>query len=290
MFEDIVVIPKDDPRYPSLLREIHDPPMQLYVRGNVDVLQEQNLLAVVGTRRANYYGRQCMEKLLLPAVRAGVVLVSGLAYGIDSMAHKVCVDTHQPTIAILGSGADDDSLYPRGNVKLAQQIIEHGGALVTEHLPGTKALLHHFPIRNRIIAGMCKATVVVQAARKSGSLITARLALESNREVAAVPGPITDSLSGGTNQLIQEGAMPLLRSEDVLRLLGLEAAAEQAVQTALLTPEQQQLVGQLSHQPQHVDELIVTLNLPPQQVSAWLLELELSGVVENVGGMRYVRK
>lgn len=289
MFEDILIISKEDPRYPALLKEIHDPPEQLYVRGNVKILREKNLLAVVGTRRANYYGRQAVEKLLVPAVRSGVILVSGLAYGIDSLAHKACVDLKRPTIAVLGSGADDESLYPRANVKLAHQILEHGGALVTEHLPGTKALLYHFPIRNRIIAGMCGATVVIQAAKKSGSLITARLALESNRDVAAVPGPITDPLSEGTNYLIKEGATPLLTSEDTLRLVGL-AGAPVETQITFLTPAQQQLAALLSAQPQHIDELTVNLALPPEQVSIMLVELELSGVVEHVGGMRYVRK
>lgn len=284
-----MIIPKDDARYPSLLKEIHDPPGQLYVRGNAEILQVKNLLAVVGTRRANYYGRQAVEKLLVPAVRAGVVLVSGLAYGIDSLAHKACLDWRRPTIAVLGSGADDESLYPRGNLNLAHQILEHGGALVTEHLPGTKALLHHFPIRNRIIAGLCRATVIIQAAQKSGSLITARLALESNRDVAAVPGPITDPLAEGTNSLIRDGATPLVTSDDTLRLVGLaEAPAE--TQIAWLTPPQQQLAAMLSHQPQHVDELTVSLNLPAEQVSTLLVELELSGVIEHVGGMKYVKK
>ena len=211
----------EDSLYPSLLREISSPPKQLYIRGNVKILNNPHLLAVVGARKANHYGQQCIDKLLATPVNQGVAIVSGLAYGIDSMAHRLAVKLNRPTIAILGSGIDDATIYPKRHVSLAHEILANDGAIVSEYSPRTPALAHHFPARNRIIAGLCKTTMVIQAAKRSGSLITARLALESDRDVCAIPGAITDRLSDGPNQLIQQGATPILEPQDILDMLNL---------------------------------------------------------------------
>lgn len=290
MPRDITILTLGDARYPSLVKQLTDPPSQLYIRGNVDALQEKYVLAVVGSRSANDYGRRVCEKILPPLVKAGLVLVSGLAHGIDSYAHKACVDFKRPTIAVLGSGVDDKSIYPKSNLKLVEKIIATGGCLVSEHPVGQKSLRHFFPQRNRIIAGLTKATLLIQAKEKSGSLITARLALEANREVLAVPGPITDPLSWGTNMLIKDGATPITSAEDILNLYGLEKSESSPIIDPQLSLEHGLLLKHLSDEPVHIDTLIQNLNQPSEKVLAQLLELELLGIVQQLGGMRYVRK
>lgn len=279
-----------DKAYPPLLRETHDPPQQLYVRGSVSLLQHPNLLAVVGTRKANPYGRQCVERLLPTVVRAGVPIVSGLALGIDSLAHGICVEHGQPTIAVLGSGIDDTSIIPRSHLHLAHSILESGGSIISEYPPGTPAQKGYFPARNRIIAGLSKAVLVIQAPAKSGALITADLAIGANRDVWAVPGPITDPLSSGTNALIQEGAKAIVSAEDILEFYQIEKKPSTSPTLASLTDDQLLLFDALSQEPTHIDALVALLRLPPQTVSAKLVELEMLGAAEHIGGMRYIRK
>lgn len=221
MNKEITIIHLHDTNFSPLLREITDPPQQLYARGNSALLHATHLLAVVGSRQASSYGQQCIERLLPTIIKAGVVIVSGLAYGIDSLAHQASVDLKAPTIAVLGTGIDDASIYPRPNLKLAHNILENNGLLVSEYAPGTAPAKHHFPKRNRIIVGLSQVTLIMQAAEKSGSLISARLASEYNRDVAAVPGPITDPLSAGPNTLIKDGATPVSTSQDILDIFGL---------------------------------------------------------------------
>src|SRR5688500_1960326 len=177
------MITRQDACYRQALQHVHQPPAELYVQGNAELLSAGNLLAVVGSRKATAYGAAAVKKLLTPVVQAGIPLVSGLAFGIDSMAHMLCVENDVPTIAVLGSGLDDASLYPQRHLKLAKQITAQGGAVITQYAPGTPPHLGHFPARNRIIAGLARATLVVQAADRSGSLITARLALEGGKDV-----------------------------------------------------------------------------------------------------------
>ena len=290
MPSDISILTLGNARYPSLIKQLTNPPRQLYIRGNVDTLQEKYLLAVVGSRSANEYGRRVCEKILPPLVQTGIVLVSGLAHGIDSYAHKVCVDFKRPTIAVLGSGVDDDSIYPKSNLKLVEKILTTGGCLISEHPVGQKSLRHFFPQRNRIIAGLTKATLLIQAKEKSGSLITARLALEANREVLAIPGPITDPLSWGTNMLIKDGATPITSAEDVLNLYGLEKNEASPTVNPQLSLEHSLILKHLSADPMHIDTLIQTIAVPSEKIIAQLLELELLGIVQQLGGMRYIRK
>ncbi|MEX1111915.1 MAG: DNA-processing protein DprA [Candidatus Andersenbacteria bacterium] len=216
---DIHILNIKDRAYPQLLREIHNPPKQLYVRGNIELLSHPRLLAVVGSRKATEYGEAALRLLLPPIIQEDIPIVSGLALGIDSLAHKLCVEAKQPTLAVLGTGIDDAGIYPRQNLSLAHSILEHNGALVSEYPVGTKIFKGNFPARNRIVVGLCAATLVAQAAEKSGSLISARLAMEANREVLAIPGPITESTNAGTNQLIADGATPTLNNEDILLVL-----------------------------------------------------------------------
>lgn len=288
MPDDIQIIEINHPLYPPLLKQISDAPERLFVRGSLEILSAPRLLAVVGSRRARSYGKQCIERILPPAVEAGVIIVSGMAFGIDGFAHQVAVDAHKPTIAVLGTGIDDASLYPRAHRYLAADILEHGGALVSEYEPGTPAYPGNFPARNRIIAGLCTMTAVVQASIRSGSLITARLALESGRDVCAVPGAITDPLNEGTNILIQQGAHPLLTAADLLQLYNLvpEAAAPVDLE---LTLEQSRILTCLSPEPLHIDEIIQQSGLATETVSALITELELLGVITHNGGLNYTK-
>lgn len=291
MIDKIRTISINNKSFPSLLREIHDPPEQLYIRGNLEILKHRHTLAVVGSRKASAYGKQCIQKLLPPIIDAGAVIVSGLAYGIDSLSHRVCTDKHLPTIAVLGSGIDNSTIYPSSHISLAHNIIKDGGAIISEYPPGTAAFKGNFPARNRIISGLCKVTLLIQATQRSGSLITARLALEQNRDVCVIPGPITDSLSDGTNKLLQQGAAPILEFQDLLDILNIKPAKNNTLPKQLnLTPHQKTAFQTLSNTPQHIDELVKQSKLPSQALSVALMELELQGTIQHVGGMRYVRK
>lgn len=289
--DDIKIIQFTDKAFPKLLKEINDPPTQLYARGSINLLNKHNLLAVVGSRKASTYGKQCIDLLLPDVIRQGTIIVSGLAYGIDSLAHKAAVAEKQPTIAVLGTGIDDKSIYPRAHFKLAQEILEYGGLIISEYPAGAAVYKGNFPARNRIIAGISQATLLVQAALKSGSLITGRLALEYNRDVAAVPGNITDPLSAGTNDLISQGAIPISTSEDLLFLYGLGTDGKKAkASTSSLNDDQLQLFNTLETKPRHIEDLIVAIQKPSHEVSRLLIELELSGHIQHLGGMKYVRK
>ena len=288
---DIIKITKKDKNYPSLLKEITDPPELLYVRGNPKILNHPSMIAVVGSRKSSFYGQQAVNKIFTPLVQLGIPLISGLAYGIDSIAHQICTDNKAPTIAVLGSGLNDSSVYPSKHINLAHQIIDSGGAIISEYPINTPPLQHHFPQRNRIIAGLAKATIIIQAAIKSGSLITARLALESNRDVAAVPGYITDPLSSGTNYLIQQGAAPILDSQDVIDLLNLDTTINKTKEfQPTLTTEQQTVFTALSSSPLHVDQISTITKVSTPILSVTLTELELLNIVQHVGGMKYILK
>jgi len=286
LVQDITHISDESDFYPPFLREIADAPKQLYIRGNVKLLSRDALLAVVGSRKASPAGRRALRYVVQPVVKAGVPLVSGLAFGIDSLAHQLCLDHNTPTIAVLGGGIDNDTIYPRRHIRLAHQIIQHGGAVISEYEPGTPALPHHFLARNRIIAGLSPATLVVQAAERSGSLTTARLALESNRDVLAIPGDVTDPLAAGTNRLIQQGAEPTLSGSDLLDYFQLTATPEQPSHT--LTAQQLSIVKHLSTTPLHIDDLVYQTGLNSPALAAELTQLELAGVTEKVNGAKYI--
>lgn len=218
MTDEIQILSFPDPLYPHLLTQIPKYPQTLYYRGDISLLTAPNLLAVVGSRKASTYGKEACERILSPLAEQDIILVSGLAYGIDSFAHSISVRAKKPTIAVLGCGIDDASIYPRSNLGLAHEILQTGGLIISEYKPGTPPHPSQFPARNRIIAGLCMATLVIQAAKRSGSLITARLALEGGREVLAVPGPITDVSCEGTNMLLRDGATPVLTSTDIFQI------------------------------------------------------------------------
>jgi DNA processing protein len=274
---------RSEAAFPPLLRSIHDPPPGLFVRGGASLeLLSRPAVAIVGARACSAYGSQVARKLGRELAAAGLVVVSGLARGIDGEAHRGALEAGGLTLAVLGCGVDRD--YPAAHAELARRIVAGGGLVVSEYAPGVEPAPWRFPARNRIIAGLVPTTVVVEARERSGALITADLALEEGREVLAVPGEITAALSSGTNALLRLGATPLTKAEDVLEVYGLEvpAAAEPpegaaAAVFALLTD------GALS-----VDELVRRSGLPADLVAAALVELELAGLAGTADGLTRV--
>ena len=280
------VLTWDDLDYPRHLKEIDQPPPVLYVRGSI-LPEDEWSVAIVGTRRVTAYGRQVAEEVATTLARNGVTIVSGLARGVDFIAHQAALNAGGRTLAVLGNGVD--IVYPPENRQLAAQIMEHG-ALISDYALGTQPDGINFPPRNRIISGLSMAVIIVEAGTTSGALITATFAAEQGRDVFAVPGNINAPQSQGTNRLIRDGAQPLLDPQDVLETLNLTMVTEhRAVRVALPSdPVEARLYHLLSHEPKHVDEIRSQANMPIETVSATLAMMELKGMVRQVGGMNYV--
>ena len=274
------------PEYPSFLKETPTPPPLLYLSGDLQEV-DQFAVAVVGTRRLTSYGRQVTKDLVTGLVHNGVTVVSGLARGIDAVAHKTAVELDGRTIAVLGSGLD--CIYPSEHRALAKQIMEGKGALISEYGLGVRPEAKNFPPRNRIISGLSLGVIVVEAGERSGALITTNFALEQDRDVFAVPGNVNSPVSMGPNKLIQQGAKLVTNVDDVLEELNLQMVAEQtAVQLALPeSNEEVALYTHLSAQPVHIDELRRATGLSSSEVSSTLTLMELKGMVQQVGGMNY---
>jgi DNA processing protein len=276
------------PDYPRYLREIPAAPPLLFMQGQIEDV-DRWAVAVVGTRRFTVYGRQVTQELVTGLVHNNVTIISGLARGIDAIAHKTAIEQGGRTLAVLGSGLD--RIYPAENSQLARRIVQEGrGAVLSEYALGTQPEAKNFPPRNRVISGLSLGVIVIEAGERSGALITSRFALEQDREVFAVPGNINSPASMGTNRLIQDGAKLVRSVEDILEELNLTMVAEQvAVQMSLPeSAEEAALIAHLSHQPQHIDELSRAAGLPSGQVSSTLTLMELKGMVQQVGGMNYV--
>lgn len=274
--------------YPRYLREIPGAPPVLYVTGKLEEV-DRWAVAVVGTRRLTAYGRQVTRELVRGLVRHQVTIISGLARGIDAISHRTAVEQSGRTIAVLGSGPD--VIYPPENRDLARKIVlERKGAIISEYALGTPPDAKNFPPRNRLISGLSLGTIVIEAGERSGALITADFALEQGREVFAVPGNINSRASRGTNWLIQQGAKLVTCVEDVLEELNLTMVPQQAAAQTFLpeSAEEAALLEHLSPQPVHVDELSRASGLPSAEVSSTLAMMELKGVVQQVGGMKYV--
>ena len=270
---------RSEPAYPPLLRAIHDPPPGLYLRGVAAAeLLAQPSVAIVGARACSGYGRSVARALGRELAAAGLVVVSGLARGIDGEAHRGALDAGAPTIAVLGCGVDRD--YPAAHTELARRVSETG-LVVSEYGPGVEPAPWRFPARNRIIAGLAVATVVVEARERSGALITADFALEEGREVFAVPGEITSALSAGTNALLRLGAAPLLGAADVLEPLGLEAAAV----SPPVDGDEALVLSRLGEGAAGADEVARATGLAAGAVAAALTALELAGRVSSDGGV-----
>lgn len=276
-----------DETYPRLLREIAVPPAVLFIRGTLD---DRPAIAIVGTRKMSVYGRRVTDELVPPLVASGLTVVSGLALGIDGTAHEATLRAGGTTWAILPGGVDRP--YPASHEPLARRILESGGALVSEFPPGAEALRHHFPIRNRIIAGLARATIVIEAAERSGSLLTARSALEANRDIFTVPGSIYSPGSAGPHRLIQLGAKLIHDPNDLLVELGLEQGSVEQRSRVILpdSREERLILDVLGPEPLPLDALVSQIDLDAASVMSTLTLMEMKGRVRNLGGNQYVRR
>lgn len=285
--EGAKVVTWQDEEYPPRLGHVHSAPPVLYVKGDI-LPRDEWAVAVVGTRASRAYGRQMVAEIAGDLARSGITVVSGLARGIDSLAHRAALRAGGRTLAVLGCGID--IVYPHEHGDLARSIVEKG-ALITEYPLGTKPEGGNFPARNRIISGLSLGTLVVEAGKRSGALITADYALEQGREVFALPGNANSPKSAGTNRLIQEGAAKLVMSvEDILEELNL-TLVEQHEQVRMIVPEDEkeaQILQCISTEPIHVDDIRQKTSLPISEVTSTLAMMELKGMVRQVGGMNYV--
>jgi DNA processing protein len=275
----VQTVTRRDRGFPPLLRELHDPPTTLYVRGAVGALAAPGV-AVVGARSCSAYGAQVARSVARDLAAAGVAVVSGLARGVDGEAHRGALESGGQTIAVLGCGIDRD--YPRSHAELARRIAS-SGAVVSEYPAGVEPAPWRFPARNRIIAGLSLATVVVEARERSGALITADFALELGRDVFAVPGEITSALSAGTNDLLRQGAGPLTAVRDVLEALGIETAS--SAPAAAVSDGATALLVLLGDGAAGADELVRASGFSSAEVAAALVELELAGLAAQADGV-----
>ncbi len=284
--EKIQVLIWEDTQYPRRLKEIDHPPPVLYFSGSLEEV-DQWAVAVVGTRRVTAYGRQVTEEIGQRLAQNSVTVVSGLARGVDALAHQAALKNGGRTIAVLGCGVDQ--IYPPEHRNLARQIID-SGCLVSDYPPGTPPEAANFPPRNRIISGLSQAVIVVEASEKSGALITAAFAAEHGREVFAVPGYIYAPQSRGTNNLIRAGGHLFMGIDDVLKSLQMtEISMQKAARTLLPgNADEAVLYTLLGNEPIHVDEIQERIDMPVEQVSAMLTLMELKGLVRQVGSMRYI--
>ena len=275
--------------FPLALREIPEPPETLYIRGTLPDPAQFYYLAVVGSRKFTSYGREAVERIIGGLAGYPVCIVSGLAMGIDAIAHRAALDAGLPTVAIPGSGLDSSVIYPRTNLALAREIVENGGALLSEFASDLRAAPWTFPQRNRIMAGISQSTLVIEAEEKSGTLITARLAVDYNRNVFAVPGSIFSAPSKGTNKLIRQGATPITSAQDLLEELGLVEqpfgtdTKQEPLDLTLYTPEEQSILILLD-EPLAREEILAAVTLAPATTLSTLTILEIKGVIgEKMG-------
>ena len=284
--KNIDILTWDDELYPSRLKEIDQPPPVLYVRGLL-TSEDSWAVAIVGTRRVSNYGKQVAEELGSFLAMNGVTVVSGLARGVDAIAHQSALKAGGRTIAVFGSGVD--RIYPPEHAPLAGKIIA-SGALISDYPPGTPPDASNFPPRNRIISGLSMATIVVEAGETSGALITAQFALDQGREVFAVPGNILAPQSKGTNKLIAQGARPMLSVNDLLDVLNLTRVAEQRHSRMVMPVDETEskILQVLTHEPMHMDEIQNQTGLPIERVSSTLVMMEFKGLVRQVGGLNYI--
>ncbi len=271
--------------YPHLLREIDQPPPVLYIKGSL-APEDDFSVAIVGTRRVTAYGQQIARDTSIYLAAHGLTVISGLARGVDVLAHQHALEAGGRSIAVLGSGVD--VIYPPEHRKIAEAIVENG-AVISDYPMGTQPEGINFPPRNRIISGLSLATIVVEAGERSGALITAEFAVEQGRDVFAVPGNVLSPMSQGTNRLIQKGAYAMVSPQDVLDVLNLAQAEEYQSARQVLPSDttEAKILQVMDFEPIHVDEICTEIELPVEKVSAALTVMELKGMVQHVGGMRY---
>ena len=292
--EGISVISLEDPAYPNLLKEIHNPPYILYAKGDLSLLNS-TMIAVVGSRKSTEYGSRVASSFGRELANSGITVVSGLALGIDAIAHAGALEAKGKTVAVLGNGLDEKSIHPRSNFELSQEIIRSGGLLLSESPAGTSPLPGSFPARNRIMAGMSLGTLVVEAALDSGSLITANLALDFNREVFAVPGPIFHLQSQGPHMLLRKGAKLAASVSDILEEISFVETLKSSTKTSKkdtyepASKEERGVLDVLGQESVHVDIVVKLSKLETATALSTLAMLEIKGIIKNIGGQNYVK-
>lgn len=270
--------------FPKNLRNIPDPPKKLFIKGVLPNPENYTYLCIVGSRNYSPYGHEACKKIIEGLAGYPIVIVSGLALGIDALAHETALAHNLPTVALPGSGLDDKVLYPARNFSLAQKILHNGGALVSELSPATEGAPWTFPRRNRIMAGISDAILIIEAREKSGTKITARLALDYGRDVYVIPGSIFSSNSAGTNSLIREGAMPITSSEELLEALGFTPAKPlQANLFDTCSPAEQEIL-KLLKEPLSRGNIARILKKPIGEISILISEMEMSGFIQEIDG------
>ena len=278
----VIEIKLGDKEYPKLLAQIHDPPERLYCRGNIGLFNTF-CFSVVGTRKITSYGKEATENIVAGLAGSGMTIVSGLAFGVDSAAHQEALDNDIPTVAVLGTGVDDKSIYPNTNLPLAKKIMENNGLIISEYPIGSTGHRGSFPARDRIISGLSKGVLVVEAPEKSGALITSKFATEQNRDVFAVPGNIFSFSSAGPNMLIQRGAKPVFSAQDILgsyyENLELDLAPKKNISTK--DPIQQKILDILDDKGElTTDEVIRSSELETSSVISALSILDIKGLIK----------
>lgn len=282
---DIKIITIKSENYPELLSEIDSSPLILYCKGNISILDSE-CLGVVGTRRATKYGKDVCDKFVKDIASENITIVSGLADGIDTSAHRACLDVNGKTIAVLAGGVNN--IYPHNNIPLADEIIEKGGLLISEYKPNEQAITYHFPVRNRIIAALSKGVFIVEATEKSGSMHTKNYALEYNREVFALPARVNDIYSSGCNKCLQCGqARMVLKASDIIEFFGKFKKSESEIKTLQLTCDEQLIYDLLLGQEKHFDELIKETKMEAKVLQTWLMRMILQGIVQKLPGNYY---
>ncbi len=268
-----------DPDYPQLLAEIYDPPVILYCRGNTKLFEKPSI-SIVGSRKHTYYSKIILEKIIPPLVGADISIVSGLALGVDGLAHFLTLENRGDTIGVLGSGID--KIYPTSNSKLAERMIEKNNLIISEFPPGTPPLKQNFPLRNRIIAGLSLGTLVVEARHESGSLITASLANEYGRDVYAVPGNIDSYASEGTNELIKQGARLVTSANDILQEIGVSNSSVSDKTIEVENEIEEMVLRAIDNQIMSVDKIAKLTSLDIVTLNSTMSILEISGKVEKI--------
>ncbi len=282
--DNIYTIYKDE--FPSLINEINDPPTKLNIIGKLPN-KGTRTLCIVGARRHSSYGKEVCTKLISGLKGHDICIVSGLALGIDSLAHRTAIDNGIQTIAFPGSGLNKDILYPRTNIKLAEEIVYSGGALISEFENNQASALWTFPKRNRLMAGMSHAVIVIEAELVSGTLITSKLATDYNRDVGAVPGQIYSKLSDGPNMLISKGAKVIRSSDDILEMLDMAKSEDQTIQSKLfpeLTHNQKTIIDYLSIEPHTSEQLINRSGINVREFTGIISVLEINNIIEEING------
>jgi DNA processing protein len=287
--ENVKMVTLDSLDYPDLLKEIHNPPYILYAKGHTETLKSHPIISIVGSRKCSHYGTRTTLGFAKELSVAGFTIVSGMALGIDTFAHRGALEADGKTIAVLGNGLDDASIYPKNNFNLSREIMENG-LLLSEYPIGTQAGPLTFPARNRIIAGLSLGTLVTEANEKSGALITAQMALDYNREIFSVPGQINSPGSFGTNNLIKKGAKVTTSIKDILEEL--DFIANNRISARIIkkpsSPEEETILNILTHEPIHIDNISKVAKLQTAKVASTLSMMEIKGWVKNIGGQNYI--